>query len=236
MEFTWKDARLGYTIRKRPGTNPIEHERFEGLYSSNFSDVMGKLMTMDHQIKPVVPVRKPVIGHAITVMVHPGANLMVKKAMEMAQPGDVIVVNDQFDRINALLGGIMAEMAAYKGIGAFITNGLVRDQEELEAAGVPVFSLGLTPMAPASGRPMGQINTPISCAGVIVHPGDIIVADNTGVVAIPPADLEAVLQRCEALRQKEYDWLHPEVPGEYAIYASTNTELQNTGCEIEPGV
>lgn len=236
MEFTWKDQRLGYTIRKRPDIEPIEHERFEGVYSSNVSDVMGKLMTMDYQIKPVFPVKKPVIGHAITVMVHPGANLMVKKAMEMAQSGDVIVVNDQFDRNNALLGGIMAEMAAHKGIAAFVTNGLVRDQEELEAAGVPVFSIGLTPMAPASSRPMGQINTPISCGGVIVQPGDIIVADNSGVVAIPPQDLEFVLQRCKALQQKEWDWLHPEVPGNFAIYESTNTELKNTGCEIEPGV
>lgn len=236
MEFTWKDSRLGYTIRKRPETKPIQHERFEGIYSSNVSDVMGKLLTMDHQVKPVFPVKKPVIGHAITVMVHPGANLMVKKAMDMAQPGDVIVINDQFDRNNALLGGIMAEMAAFKGIAAFVINGLVRDQEELEAAGVPVFSIGLTPLAPASSRPMGQINTPISCGGVIVQPGDIIIADNSGVVAIPPLDLEAVLQRCEALRKKEWDWLHPEVPGEFAIYASTNAELKNTGCEIEPGV
>ena len=236
MDFTWKDSRLGYTVRKRPETVDIDRTRFEGLYTSNVSDVMGKLMTMDHQIKPVVPVEKPIIGHAITVMVHPGANLMVKKAMEMAQPGDVIVVNDQFDRNNALLGGIMAEMAAHKGIAAFVTNGLVRDQEELEAAGVPVFSIGLTPMAPASSRPMGQINTPISCGGVVVYPGDIIIADNSGVVAIPAMDLEAVLKRCEALRKKEWDWLHPEVPGEYAIYASTNTELTNTGCEIEQGV
>ncbi|WP_172292788.1 RraA family protein [Pseudoruegeria sp. HB172150] len=235
MSFTWKDARLGYTVRKRPPTPNLDLERFKDLFTSNCSDIMGKLMTMDHRIKPVFPVEKPVIGHAITVMVHPGANTMVKKAMEMAEPGDIIVVNDWFDRNNALLGGIMAEMAAAKGIAAFVTDGLVRDKEELEEAGVPVFALGLTPIAPAASRPMGQINTPISCGGIIVHPGDIIMADNTGIVAIPPADAELVLERGEALIKKEWDWLHPEEPGKFAIYDATNAELERTGCEIEPG-
>lgn len=236
MTFTWKDPRLGYTVRRRPETPDIDLKRFKDLYTSNLSDIMGKLLTMDHRIKPVTPISAPVIGFAITVMVHPGANTMVKKAMEMAQPGDIIVINDQFDRNNALLGGVMAEMAASKGIAAFVTDGLVRDQEELEAAGVPVFALGLTPLAPAASRPMGQVNTPISCGGIIVNPGDIIMADRSGVVAVPISDVEAILERGEVLRQKEWDWLHPETPGQYSIYTSTNDDLQRTGCEIEPGV
>jgi len=236
MGYTWNDSRLGYTVRKRPPTAPIDLGRFADLYTSNVSDILGKLMTMDHRIHPVIPIQKPVIGFAMTVMVHPGANTMIKKAMEMAQPGDVIVIADQFDRNNALLGGIMAEMAAAKGIAAFVTDGLVRDQEELEAAGVPVFALGLTPIAPASARPMGQVNTPISCGGVIVHPGDIVMADRSGVVVIPTADAEQVLTRGEALRKKEWDWLHPEIPGEYSIYKTTNEELVRTGCEFEPGL
>lgn len=236
MTFSWKDPRLGYTVRKRPPTADIDLSRFNDLYTSNISDILGKLMTMDHRIHPITPIQKPVIGFAITVMVHPGANTMVKKAMEMAEPGDIIVINDQFDRNNALMGGVMAEMAAAKGIAAFVTDGLVRDQEELEAAGVPVFALGLTPLAPAASRPMGQINTAISCGGVIVHPGDIIMADKSGVVAIPTADAETVLAKGEILRKKEWDWLHPEKPGEYSIYAATNEELRRTGCEFEAGL
>ncbi|MCV0378353.1 RraA family protein [Nitratireductor sp.] len=235
MTSTWKDARLGYTVRRRPPTPNIDLGRFKDLYTSNISDILGKLMTMDCRIKPVVNIEAPVIGFAVTVMVHPGANLMVKKAMEMAQPGDIIVINDQFDRNNALLGGVMAEMAAAKGIAAFITDGLVRDQEELEAAGVPVFAQGLTPIAPASSRPMGQVNTAISCGGVIIHPGDIVMADKSGVVVIPAIDAETVLEKGEVLRKKEWEWLHPEMPGEFPIYASTNAELERTGCEIEPG-
>ena len=236
MTVIWKDVRLGYKVVKRPETPTLDLSQFSDLSTANISDILGKLMTMDHRIKPVVPGREHAIGFAITVLVRPGDNTLIFKAMEIAQPGDVIIIADQFDTNNSLLGGVMAEMAVHKGIAAFITDGMVRDGEELEKAGLPVFAQGLTPIAPAPGGPMGQINTPISCGGVIVHPGDIIMGDRDGVVAIPAGDAQTVLDRGKERKQLEWDWLHPKVPGEYVLYAKAYQKMVQLGCDIDPEI
>lgn len=234
MTSEWKDIRLGLKVMARPKVPSVDLGRLVGLTTANVSDIMGKLLTLDYRIKPVVPLKKRVAGPAITTLVRPGDNPVIFKAMEIAQPGDVIVISDQFDTNNSVLGGVMAEMAAKKGIAAFVTDGLVRDGEEIENVGLPVFALGLTPRAPSSGGRMGQINTPISCGGVIVHPGDIVMADEDGVVVIPLADVETILRRGEDLKKREWDWLHPETPGEYSLYEKANDRLVGLGFEFDP--
>jgi regulator of RNase E activity RraA len=236
MSIPWKDERLGYKVVKRPSNPALDLSRFDDLSTANVSDLQGKLLTFDYRIKPVLPLKSHTIGFAITVLVRPGDNLIIFKAMEIAQPGDVIVIADQFDTNNSVLGGVMAEMAKQKGIAAFVTDGLVRDLEELENVGVPVFARGLTPVAPAQATPMGQVNTPISCGGVIVHPGDIVKGDKDGVVIIPTADAETVLERSKDLKQKEYDWLNPSVPGQFALYEISHGKLKGLNCEFDPNL
>lgn len=233
MTSAWNDIRLGFKALARPSTPTVDLGRLVELSTANVSDILGKLLTFDHRVKPVVPLKKRVAGHAITVMVRPGDNPVIFKAMEIAQPGDVIVISDQFDTDNSLLGGVMAEMAAKKGIAAFVTDGLVRDVEELENVGLPVFAQGLTPRAPSWGGRMGQINTPISCGGVVVHPGDIVMGDKDGVVVVPIADVDTVLSRGKDLKKKEWDWLHPETPREYSLYEKAHAELVRLGCEFD---
>ena len=236
MAENWKDPRLGYKVKKRPASPALDLSRFKEFSTANISDVLGKLMTLEYRVKPVVPLKGVVIGFAITVLVRPGDNTMVIKAMEIAHPGDVIVIADQFDSKNSILGGVMAEMAATKGIAAFVTDGLVRDVEELENAGVAVFAQGLTPMAPAAGgrKGMGQVNTMVSCGGISVQAGDIVMGDRDGVVIIPADDAETVLARGEELKKKEQDWLNPDVAGKYTMYESIHEELLRHGCEIDP--
>ncbi len=234
MTAIWMDSRLGYKVMKRPATPKFDLSRFKEFSTANVSDILGKVLTFENRVRPVVPLKEPVVGFAITVQVHPGDNILIMKAMEIAQPGDVIVISDQFDTNNSLIGGVMAEMAAAKGIAAFITDGLVRDVEELELTGLPIFAQGLTPMAPVRGGPLGQVNTAISCGGVIVQPGDIVMGDGSGVVAIPAADAETVLKLGQELKKKEWNWLHPEVPGKYSLYEKSHAELLRLGCEIDP--
>jgi regulator of RNase E activity RraA len=234
MAATWSDPRLGYKVHNRAATPQLDIARFRELSTANVSDVLGKILTFDYRIKPVVPIKAAVVGFAVTVQVHPGDNLMIFKAMELAHPGDVIVISDQFDTNNALIGGVMAEMAAAKGVAAFVTDGLVRDAEELEASGLALFARGLTPLAPVRGGPLGQVNTTICCGGVIVQPGDIIMGDSSGVVVIPAADAELVLERGQELLKKEWNWLHPEKDGDYALYKSSHEAMLGQGCEIDP--
>ena len=236
MTQPWSDPRLGYKVKARATTPDLDLSRFKAYSTANVSDIIGKLLTFHHRIQSVFPVSEPVVGHAITVQVQPGVNVLIMKAMELARPGDVIVISDQFDSNNSLLGGVMAEIAAAKGIAAFVTDGLVRDLEELQEAGVPVFAQGLTPIAPVRGGPVGQVNTAICCGGVIVHPGDIIMGDGSGVVAVPAADAETVLELGEKLKAKEEAWLNPDQPGCYALFDSANAELLRMGCEFDPEV
>ncbi len=236
MTQTWNDPRLGYKVKARPATPDLDLARFKEFSTANISDVLGKLLTFDCRIQSVYPVAEPFVGHAITVQVQPGVNVLIMKAMEIAEPGDVIVISDQFDSNNSLLGGVMAEMAAAKGIAAFVTDGLVRDVEELQEAGVPVFAQGVTPVAPVRGGPVGQVNTTISCGGVVVQPGDIIMGDGSGVVAVPSADAETALQLGNQLKAKEENWLQPDDPGKYVLYDSANAELVRLGCTFDPEV
>ena len=140
MALAWTDPRLGFKVLERPATPKVDLSAFKKYSTANISDVLGQLMTFDARIKPVVPLKERVVGFAITVLVRPGDNPVIFKAMEMAQAGDVIVIADQFDTNNSLLGGVMAEMAETKGIAAFVTDGLVRDVYELESVGLPVFA------------------------------------------------------------------------------------------------
>jgi len=233
MSSGWKDSRLGFKVLRRPATPSLNLTRLVKLSTANVSDIMGKLLTFDYRIKPVIPLKERVAGFAITVAVRPGDNPVIFKAMELAQPGDVIVIADEFDTDNSLLGGVMAAMAAAKGIVAFVTDGLVRDAEELEHVGLPVFAQGLTPKAPSWGARVGQINTPICCGGVIVHPGDVVMGDKDGVVVVPTADVETVLSRGKDLKQKEWGWLHPATADGYSLYEKAHAELVRLGCNFE---
>ncbi len=236
MTQTWNDPRLGYKVKARPATPEMDLTRFKAFSSANISDVLGKLLTFDRRIQSVYPLKEPVAGFAITVQVQPGVNVLIIKAMEIARPGDVIVISDQFDSNNSLLGGVMAEMAAAKGIAAFVTDGLVRDVEELRDAGVPVFAQGVTPLAPVRGGPIGQVNTTICCGGVIVQPGDIVMGDGSGIVVVPSSDAETVLRLGDELKVKEENWLQPDEPGKYTLYDSANAELVRLGCQFDPDV
>jgi RraA family protein len=141
-------------------------------------------------------------GPALTVRVRPGDNLMIHKALFMAQPGDVIVVDGGGDLTQALVGGLMRTTAIARHIGGFVLNGAVRDVAEWAEGGMAIFACGHTHRGPSKDGP-GEINVPIACAGLAVNPGDLVLGDADGVIAVPAADVAALLPAVRAHLAKE---------------------------------
>jgi regulator of RNase E activity RraA len=141
-------------------------------------------------------------GPAITVRARPGDNLMFHKAMSMAQPGDVMVVDGGGDLSQAITGGLMRTTAMVRKLGGFVIDGAIRDTAEFAEGGLPCFARGVNHRGPSKEGP-GEINIPIACAGMMVAPGDLILGDGDGVIAIPAALAEALLPRVMAHIAKE---------------------------------
>lgn len=136
-------------------------------------------------------------GPAVTVRVRPGDNLMIHKALMMVQPGDVLVIDGGGDLTQALMGGLMRTTCMAKGLAGVVIDGAVRDLAEWAQDGMPVFARGHTHRGPGKDGP-GEINVPVACAGLVVMPGDLVLGDADGVIAVPAAEAAAVLERARA--------------------------------------
>ncbi len=141
-------------------------------------------------------------GPALTVRVRPGDNLMIHKALMMARPGDVLVIDGGGDVLQALVGGLIRTTCVVKKLGGLVVDGAVRDLCEWAEEGMPIFARGHTHRGPSKDGP-GEINVPIACAGLVVLPGDLIVGDADGVIAIPSVEAADILKRCKAHLEKE---------------------------------
>jgi len=167
-------------------------EGFTGIPVANIADSMNRMSCMNAKIRPINNV--PLLGPAFTVKSRPGDNLLLSKALDLAQPGDIIVVDVQGDLTNAVMGELMTLWAQQREIGGVIIDGAIRDVGALKTMNIPIYAAGVTPAGPYKDGP-GEINVPISCGGVVVHPGDIIVGDEDGIVVIKPQDAEEVLEK-----------------------------------------
>ena len=159
--------------------------------SSILADVAGRRGAMDGRIQALVPVMR-CCGPAFTVKVRPGDNLMIHAAMAMAKPGDVLVIDGKADRGAALMGSIMLNACKQLGLAGVVLDASIRDTEELRELGFPVWSIGANPNGPTKGV-SGRINWPVSCGGVTVNPGDLIVGDADGVVVIEREKVASLL-------------------------------------------
>ena len=150
--------------------------------ASILADVAGRRGTLSSRIAPLAPTMR-IAGPALTVEVRPGDNLMIHAAMALARPGDVLVIDGKGDDTVALMGEIMVSQCMAIGIAGAIIYGSVRDTEAICALGFPMYAVGANPNGPTKLVP-GRVNWPVSVAGTVVSPGDLIVADADGVVAI----------------------------------------------------
>lgn len=141
-------------------------------------------------------------GPAFTVRTPPGDNLMLHKALDMAQPGDVIVVDAGGDLTNALTGELMISHAKVRGIAGMVINGAVRDRDELRNINLPVFARGVSHRGPYKNGP-GEIGFPIALDGMIICPGDLILGDGDGLLSVPREGAEAILARAQKKKAAE---------------------------------
>jgi regulator of RNase E activity RraA len=180
--------------------DPALVQQFSGLASSNLADAMGRF----HFCDPGIRMRTglPVCGIAVTVMARPADNLMVHKAMEVARPGDIIVVNTSGNTTSAVFGELMGTTAVAARLGGLVVDGAVRDVDALADLHFPVFSRSVSAGGCDKDGP-GEINVPISCGNTVVMPGDIVVGDQDGVVIVPREDAEHVLRLVRALKERE---------------------------------
>ena len=180
---------------------PEQRARLEALPVANIGDAMDRLYMMHSAIKPVWKGAK-VVGTAYTVFTAQGDNKEVHVALDAASEGDVIVVAAGGNTERAIMGELMAGRAKANGLAGIIIDGAIRDAEDIGEIGLPVFAAATTPAGPYRNGP-GLSQVPVAAAGVPVLPGDIIVGDSDGVIAIPAARLEEVLQGAEAKFAKE---------------------------------
>jgi len=175
-------------------------EAFRGKASPNVADAMGRFHFMDPEI--VSRTQLPLCGVAVTVNARPGDNLMIHKALEVARPGDVVVVSTNGNTTSAVFGELMGHTAVGAKLGGIVVDGAIRDVGGLEALGFPAFSRTVTPGGCDKDGP-GEINVPIACGNTAVMPGDIVVGDQDGVVVVPREDAADVLERVRALEERE---------------------------------
>ncbi len=174
---------------------------FAKLSPTTICDVLTRDRVMDIGIRPLWPGMPRVAGPAYPVRCLPGDNLMLHAAIYRAEPGSIIVAQGG-DNDYALAGGNVCAVAQKRGVVAFVLDGVIRDIAESRARRFPVFARGVMPF-PGARDAVGVLNGPIRCGGVDVRPGDIVVADEEGIVVVPAARAEEVLKAAQAKAEKQ---------------------------------
>ena len=221
---------IGFRILPMPPRPPKKLVRaLAAMVTAHLSDNMNRLYAGGAALRPMHRGGK-LCGPAFTVKVAPGDNLMVHKAIDTAAPGDVIVVDAGGEVTHAIIGDIMSSLAEKRGVAGFVIYGAIRDAAEIGARRFPVYACGVTHRGPYKNGP-GEINTAIALDGMVVHPGDIVVGDADGVVAVPQAHAEAILALARTQLAKETATLKDIAAGK-ADRRWVDELLRQRGCDF----
>ncbi|MFV0335842.1 MAG: RraA family protein [Tropicimonas sp.] len=176
-------------------------EGFARLPVANVSDSMSRLTAGGPTLRPMHR-SGGMAGVALTVRSRPGDNLMLHKALDMAEPGDVIVCDAGGDLTNSLMGELMLAYAVRRGVAGFVLNGAIRDVDAFVETNLPTYAAGVTHRGPYKDGP-GEINVPVSIDGMVIEPGDIVIGDSDGVLCVPQAEAAEILRKTEAKQAAE---------------------------------
>ncbi len=204
---------MNVIVRDFVRPDPQVVKGFEGIPTGVISDAMGRAGSMVAEIKPVWP-RARIVGPALTVRTFPADSLMIHKAVTLAKPGDVLVVSAGEYRDAAVFGDLLGYSCKVHGIAGVVIDGASRDAEGMAAIGFPVFARAVLSMGSFKDSP-GSINVPVSCGGVAVRPGDIVVGDGDGVVVVPAEEAGDVLAKAQAVMAQEQQTRERLTKGEY---------------------
>ncbi len=221
-------------FRNSTRPSPVLLDRFRQVPTGNVCDAMDRFGALDYRIRPLDP-SSVLCGPALTVRTRPCDNLVVYQAMREAKPGDVLVIATYEHLRGSSVGDLVVNIAKRFGVAGIVCDGLCRDAAGIRGLGLPVFVRGTCPSSPFKDGP-GEINAPISCGGITVHPGDIVIGDEDGVVVVPQRDAEAVSVRLEDVALKEERTLAAIESGTL-ISPAIEQRLEEVGVEIvgEPG-
>jgi regulator of RNase E activity RraA len=223
-------ATIGFRIylnTTRPAAGLVS--AFRAVPTGNVRDAMDRLGALDYHIKPLAADSR-VAGPALTVRTRPGDNLMVWKALDVAQPGDVLVIATYEYTTASTFGERVVQAAKAKGLAGIVCDGLCRDASGIRVTGLPTFVTGTVPSSPGKDGP-GEIGGAVACGGIVVQAGDIIVGDEDGVVVVPQADAPAVAERLKTVAEKEAHMAADLAAGRL-VPEWVDAALAAKGCEI----
>lgn len=222
----------GFQVLQRRRQVSVELvDAFRGLPVANISDCMARMSAGGARLRPMHK-GGPMAGPALTVRCRPGDNLMIHKALTMAQSGDVIVVDAGGDLTNALVGEIMVARAVSSGLAGFVLNGAIRDSEQIGRGDFPLYAAGVTHRGPYRDGP-GEINVAVSIDGMVIHSGDLIVGDADGLLCVPFDDAEQLLAATHKKMGVERKMLDDIEAGQLDT-SWIDATLKRLGCNPEP--
>jgi len=203
--------------------------RFDDCPVANLDDCMNRTAAVDAGIKPFGTCR--ILGTAFTVRVPEGDNLMMHKALDLAQEGDVIVVDAGGALNRSICGELMLSYCEIKRIAGVIIDGSIRDSEAVSLMAMPVYARGVSPNGPYKNGP-GEIGTVITCGGQVVRPGDIVVGDADGIVFVKPEEAQELLEAVAAVMRKEEEIKRAMYEEGTYIRPWVDAKLKEIGCEF----
>jgi len=204
-------------------------QQFREIPVANVSDSMYRMSAGGARLRPMHKGGR-MAGPALTVKTRPGDNLMVHKALDLAERGDVIVVDAGGDLTNALIGEIMSTYAAARGIAGIVIDGAIRDADEIRANAFPVYAAGVTHRGPYKDGP-GEINVPVAIDGMVIAPGDLVLGDGDGILCVPFDSTAAVLAAAQEKQKVEAREIGAAAKAALDR-AWVDKRLQGLGCEL----
>ena len=223
---------VGFQILKRHRqVDPRHVQAFADIPVANVSDCMTRLTAGGPRLRPMHKGGR-LGGPALTVKCRPGDNLMIHKALDLAVPGDIVVVDAGGDLTNSLFGELMLSYAMQRRLGGIVLNGAVRDIDVIAAGSFPLYAAGVTHRGPYKDGP-GEINVPIAVDGMVIEPGDLILGDADGLLCVPFEDCERVLAASRDKVAQEKVTLANIAAGKHDT-SWVDARLKAIGCDPTP--
>ena len=188
-------------LQRRRAVDLALARQFLDVPVANVSDCMARMTAAGPRLRPMHRSGR-MAGPALTIKTRPGDNLMIHKALQLAVPGDLIVVDGGGDLTNALIGEIMTGDAMRQKLGGIVINGAIRDADWIAERDFPVFAAGVTHRGPYKDGP-GEINVPIAIDGMVIEPGDLVIGDGDGLLCVPFDQVESLLAAARAKQEVE---------------------------------
>lgn len=194
---------IGIVVRNRPQPEARDCERLARLGVATVHEALGRVGLVQPVLRPIYP-GAAIAGPAVTVLAQPGDNWMLHVAVEQCRPGDVLVVACTTDNRDGMFGELLATSLRARGVQGLVIDAGCRDVAELTRMGFPVWSKAVNARGTVKAT-LGSVNVPVVCAGALVHPGDVVIADDDGVMVVPHAQVARAVESGERRVAAESD-------------------------------